>query len=383
MNPSASSIPRLLKCLGSIVLPTSDYRTAAADQGAENHAEMEAAADVGDIDALPKAVRDLVMPGDVFITETSFAYDVATDTGRKLGGSREYSDAHPFEIVGTPDLVIRGNRTIVVDYKNYEEVDEADANAQTATYALMVARTFGDDEVMVVIVYLGGLHAPSIATLSALDLDAHAARLKKLHADAATARARIRDGILPALESGKHCKYCPSFVATDASGTKLCPLWQQTAQQTASIIPIHVESLIPFEDDEQAAEAMEILERIDMIRTRLKAAIMARAAARPIRKRNGMMFGPVAKLGNREIDANKAYEVIRERWGQAVADDALERKAVQARIVEAFEKHGVKSPKATKDRLVKELEASGAVKREKKTAIEEYEPETFLKAVNE
>jgi hypothetical protein len=376
MNPSASSVPRALRCLGSLVLPQQDYRTKFAEDGQDNHAEMEAAADVGDIDALPRAVRDLILPDDALITETSFAYDVASDTARRVGGPREYSSLRPFEIGCTPDLAIYGNgRLVVVDYKNFEEVDAADENTQAATYALALCRHFGLDSATVAIVYLGGLLRPSIATLGALDLDVHAARLKQLHLDAAKASAEFAQGVMPPLAAGVHCKYCPAFVA----GENLCPEQAKLARRAESAIPMEIESLIPLESDEDAARTFDLWQRLKMLTARVGAALHARAADRAIPLPDGMVFGTRPVQGKREIDPDKAYEKIRAKYGQEVADAAVRRKIAQTWIVDALKAANVPGAPAKKDALVKELEAEGAVKRKESTTVDVHDPRKLLK----
>lgn len=376
MTFSASSIPRALRCLGSLVLEQTEYTTAYSEEGEDNHAEMEAAADVGDLDALPSIVREHISEGDELITETSFAYDVATDTGRKLGGPRAYADLRPFEIPGTPDLAIRGKRLVVVDYKNYEEVIDT---SQLETYALTLARVFGYDDATIVVVYLGGLIRPLVQYLSAFDLDAHAMRLRKLHTDVAEARHHVRDGILPALVVGKHCKYCAAF--TGPRGVT-CPAQAQLAKAADTVIPMTVETMIPFQSDEDAAAAFDLLDRITALTKRMRAALYARAAERPIPLADGRMLGAVQKEGNRKIDADAAYELIRSRYGQAVADKSMQRKVVQKQIVEALKSAGVRGAEAAKNDIVKTLEAQGAVKRDTKNVVEIYEPQKLLKVVS-
>ncbi len=211
---SASSIPRLLLCPASASLPQHDYRTQAAEDGQDRHADMEAAADVGDHEALPGVVASLILPGDELLAEVSFAYDVSADTARMIGPvHRNYGDLTPYEIGGTPDLVVLGNgRGVLAEYKSFEEVEAAESNTQTLTTGLMVARSFGLDELTVVIAYLGGMRKPSTAVLSLLDFDTHAARLKQLQFDVALAAKE------PAkfLRTGRHCKYCPAFLSCPA-----------------------------------------------------------------------------------------------------------------------------------------------------------------------
>ncbi len=331
---------------------------------------MESAADVGDDEKLPLEVQALIREGDLRATECAFAYDASDGTARKLGhiARRDYQELRPFEIPGTIDLLIRGNgRIVVVDYKGYEEVTDAESNAQTATYALMVARTYGYDEVTVAIVYLGGPRRPSIAVLGAFDLDAHAERLRQLQLDVARADAPI--------VSGPHCKYCNAFLA--------CPLQRKLADDAGSgIVPMQVESMIPFESDEDAADAYDLFERIKMLSARLAAALHARASERQFRLHDGRVFGPHEKRGTLKIDADKAYEAIRAKYGQKIADASVQRKVAQKWIEDALA-GAVPSPKKAKDALIKELEAAGGASREAKTVVEVYEPQKLLKVVNE
>src|SRR5678810_487286 len=106
MNWSASSIPRLLICPTSALLPHHDYRTKYADQGVDHHEDIEAAIDVGDEDAIPAEIQALVRYGDELITEKPFAYDVETDTARELPigkHRRDYGELRDTELPGTPD----------------------------------------------------------------------------------------------------------------------------------------------------------------------------------------------------------------------------------------------------------------------------------------
>ncbi len=102
----------------------------------------------------------------------------------------------------------------------------------------------------------------------------------------------------------------------------------------------------------------------------------------PFMTHSGKMFGPVEKLGNEKLDGDIAYDVIRERHGQAIADAAVERSASKKRIKEALGFVGVKGQVAELERKVlDEARARGGSKRDTKTVIEEFEPRQLLKAV--
>lgn len=361
---SASGVPRALACPASLVLPQHRYHTVFAEAGTDRHADTEAAIDMGDADeVLPPKVIALMLPGDETTTECSFAYDCATDTARELGHGREsYKGLAPYETPGTIDVLIMGNgRAIVVDKKGFERVGAAERNEQTLTYALFVARTYGFDEVTVVIFY--ELGAPDIATIGALDLDAHAARLKALQFDV----VRAAKDPTAFIATGRHCKYCEAYLSCPKQST-----FQLEIASADSVMAI--ESRIPFHDDAEAAKAFDLLERIKMLTARLSAALYARAGERPFQLSNGNMFGRVDKEGKREIDADKAYQHIRAKWGQKVADGAVQRKVAQKWIEDALKAHGVKAPGKEKDAIIGELEKAGAVTRKKSSAIEEYPP---------
>jgi hypothetical protein len=362
VNWSASSIPRLFQCATSAVLPQHDHSTADAQTGQQYHSDQEAAIDVGDEDAIHHFVQSLISEGDETFTELAFAYDPETDTARELDriSRDEYAKlVRPGELPGKSDLIIKGNgRVIVVDHKGILEVEDADRNAQTATYALMVARAWGFDEVDVAIVYRAAWRRPTYATLNALDLAAHGDRLRRLRVDILTAREMPQMFI----NDGAWCRYCPAFL----SG---CPRQESLARRVANGADV-----VPFADDDEAARALDLLGRIKMLAGRIEGALKARAKDRPFSLPDGRVYGPHEKLGNRVIDGDAAYEVLREKYGQEVADKAVTRKATQKGIEEALKKAGVKGATARKDALVKQLEEAGKVKRETKVEIELHEP---------
>lgn len=375
MTPSASAVPRILACPTSATLPQHDYRSKYAEDGQDYHAEIEAAIDVGDESAIPDDILALIGPGDETITERAFAYDVATDTGRELAGvkRRAYGDLRPFEVPGTPDLVIRGERRlVVVDHKGHEEVTEAERNEQIATYALMVARAYGYDEVEVVIRYRAEWRRPTRAVLGSLELDAHAAKLRQMFIDVAAARKDPETYV----RTGSHCRYCPAHLS--------CPRTKALQQQLGSgELEVVTEAAIPFANDDDAAQAWELLQRIKLLTTRISAALYARAAERPIPLPDGRMFGPVEKQGNAKLDGDVVYEVVKEKYGRDIADTAVTRSATQKRLKEALGFVGAKSVAAASKEVLAEVEKRGGLKRDAKTTVEVYEPQKLLKVVGQ
>lgn len=364
IRPSASSVERVLACPGSAHLPQHDYHTAAADAGNERHGDAEAAAVLGAHEDLPWQVRKLLLPGDVLAAECAMAYDVSEDTARALGhiAWRDYEQhLHPFDIPMTIDLIVYGeSRILVVDYKGFEEVTPAATNPQLATGALAVARASGRDEIMVAIVYLGASWRPAdIATLCVFDLDVHAARLREMMAS--TDRS---------LRVGRWCKYCPAFVA----GPGMCPEQRKMADEAGGgALAVRVEAMIPFADDNDAADGYELWQRVKLVASRMAAALHARAAERPIPLRNGKFFGPHQKLGDREYDGPTVHAVTAEILGRDVADRAVEMVASQAqfeRVVKPLVPRGKLA--ATKRAVFDEVERRGKMQRKATTVIEEY-----------
>lgn len=356
---TASAVPRGLACASSLILPRKRFDSTFADAGSEYHEDIEAAIDVGDEEGIPEVVLDLLREGDETITEKAFAYDVATDTARELPlgkHKRDYSGLGPFEIPGTPDLVIRGNgRVVVVDHKSFVDgsVD------QLATYALMVARAWNVDEVEIVIHYKATWKRSLHLVLGPIDLDAHAAKLKQLQLDAAKAAANP----LAWVKKGDHCSYCDAWVD--------CPAWEGLRGQVRSgELALATEAAIPFADDDEAARAWEMRDQLKMMLSRLTAALYARAKERPIPLPDGNVLAYVEKEGKRKIDGDRAYALLKERYGTTVADAAVRKTVAQKWIEDAFKQHGVPSPAKAKTAVVKALEEAGAVTREAKLSPE-------------
>lgn len=359
-RPSASAVERQLACPGSAHLPHSDYRTPEAEAGSGRHEDVEVAAVLGAEHDLPWQVRKLLEPGDVLSTECAMAYDCSDDTARALGHIqwRDYQGLRPFEIPMTLDLIIYGARRIIVlDYKGYKEVASAAENAQLATGALAVARASGRDEIVVAIVYLGASWKPAdVATLSAFDLDMHAARLREMMTSTDQS-----------LHVGPWCEYCAAFNAAD--GSIQCPEQQKLALAAAGgELAVRIESMIPFDNDDDAAAAYDLLDRIKLVAKRLSAALYARAAERPIPLGGGRMFGRIEKLGNEKLDGDVVYEVVKELHGQDVADAAVVRSATKKRLDEAL-----KGKRGAPALVLKEVRDRGGATRTAGTAYEEYD----------
>lgn len=377
LQATASSLPRLFLCLASGLLKQTAYNTEYAEAGKERHGTIESGVVAGDLSSMPAKVRALV-EGMTVRAEVSVVYDAATHTARELGAQlgRSYGTLKPFEIPGTIDLLAVGDgRVVIADWKGYEAVDGAERNRQILLYALAVALIYRVFEVTVAIAYLSDEdRAIEVVTLEMPELDVYADELKALQLSAAKASTNPH-----AYEVvGRHCKYCPAFLDCDKQK-------QLEADFKANVIASKFNSVIPFENDQDAADAFDLFERMQLFIQRVRSAIYARAAERPIPLNNGKMLGEREKLGGREIDGDAAYALIREKYGQEVADKAVRREAAQTWIKAALTGHkDVKSAEKAKDELVELLDKAGKVKRKKSVAIEQYDtPLARLKASNE
>lgn len=320
---SASSVERQLACPGSAHLPQHDYSTAAAAAGSDRHEDAEIAALLGGIDDLPWQVRKLLEPGDVLSAECAMAYDVSDNTARALGhiSWRDYAPhLRPFEIPMTIDLIVHGERRIlVVDYKGYRPVTPAAVNPQLLTGALAVARASGRDEITVAIVYLGASWLPAdVATLGVFEFDMHAGALRAMVASSDRS-----------LHAGPHCEYCHAFLS--------CPEQRALAVRAGDgQIAVRVEAMIPFDDDAEASEAYDLYQRIRVVATRMRAALAARAAERPIPLGGGRFFGRVDKQGNERLDGDMVHAVVTELHDRDTADLAVTRSATKVRLEAAL-----------------------------------------------
>jgi len=151
-----------------------------------------------------------------------------------------------------------------------------------------------------------------IATLGVLELDAHFVRL--------------RDMLISTdktLRTGHTANTATRFVVPNKSTRDSG--WNRRDRGTHR-------SEIPFQEDTEAAEAYELLQRIKIVVSRLNAALHARAAERPVQLRLGKTFGPHHKLGNEKLDGDVVYETVKRLARQATADAAVARVATKTRL---------------------------------------------------
>jgi len=356
-----------------MALPRTDENHAGQDEGNERHKEWEDAINAGN----PPAVLVEHWPGYTWRAEVAFAFDVSSGKGWEIGAGigRGYGDLGPFCVAGTADAVGRGpnGELAIPDRKSFDpNVSQAAFNGQLATLALAASRAYGVDEVSVAIFHEA--RRPDITTLDLINLQTCHIELRALLERAAAARQKVRDGIGLVLVTGTHCRYCSAF--HDCAAQKSLALDVRSGDADMRIAAISLES------DEDAAKAYEFLKRVKMLSARLSTIVHARGAQKPFPVGDGRWFGKHASLGNTEIDADIAYDVIRAKHGQGIADAAVSRKATQSGIEKALELVGAKGEVAGLKRdVMKAIKDLGGSKRKESERVEEFAPQ--LKAVND
>ncbi len=374
MSISASKVEVAWKCEGSLALPQRDETHPGQDDGVKRHDERDQAIKAGN----PPEVLTTRWPGYTWRAEVALAFDVATGKGWEIGQGigRRYGDLGPFAIPGTADVIGRGpaGELVVLDWKSFDpNVSRAAVNAQLHTLALAATRAYGVDSCEVAISH--EVRPLDVAELDFANLEMFHVELRALVERSATARQRVRDGLKLTLTTGDHCRWCGAF--NDCDAQKLLAL-----EVSNGAAAMRFELLMPLEDDDTARRAYEFFERVKMLTARLRSALYARGAERPIPLGDGRWFGKNPKLGATKIDADVAYNVIREKHGQEVADAAIERKASQAGIKRGLEFAGAKGKVAELQRdVMAEIKKRGGTRREETEAIEEFTH--ALSAVND
>ena len=364
MTLTASKIELAMKCKGAFTLPHLNERNAFSDAGNERHEEREAEVNAGDI---PERIAAR-WPGFAWRAEVAFMYDVATGEARELGAGikRAYGELGPFEVAGTADLVGRGllGELVVIDHKSFEEQARAAEHPQLRFLALAAARAY---EVDIVDVAISPEVGPlDVATLEAFDLDEAAYQIRQVMLDVAKAQNDARNGLPVAFSAGRQCRWCPAFHA--------CPKQSELSVLVRTdAMANRIEATMPFRDDETAADAYEMRNRLRILLKRLEGGLFARANEKPIPLGNGKMFGPVDSLGNEKLDGDVVHAVVSAQHGRDIADAAIEKRASKKRLKEALAfavgKGGVS---AAERAVLDEVRAKGGSERLMTITIEEY-----------
>jgi len=363
---TASKLELATSCPAAFGLEWRDDRTVYSEIGKANHAEFERRILAGDI---PEALTTHFPNVTQWFAEAKLAWNIATHEGRIIGhgGDRNYTSVEPLtEMAGTCDVYgIDGDRVIVVDFK-LRYFTKAAENLQLRWYATVLASALGKQLATVAIFPEVG--APSIAELDFFHFEDFATRLEAI----TLAVNKPSDEF----NVGPQCRTCPGFLA--------CPRnHHELALARSGATDVELLSL-PLETDEGAAATYDLLVKLETLAKRVRSAVIARSMERPIPLSGGLglVYGPRPVAGARRIDGDKAYELIRSTYNQEIADAAVTRDATQVSIKAAFAAAKI-APEPEMKKLMKMLEAEGAVTQKDSVKIEAFLPKKQLKAVGE
>ncbi len=356
MNVSPSSLSRVAACMGSAILPQTGNTSPAAVRGTAIHAFLAmlgrgigrdialAAIDEDwrescaglDLESLPGLNPESGVP------ELAIAWDLRTGEVRELarGGTKSRDEiramARDGELVGIFDWVgLTEAAAIVVDFKSgHSVVDRAEVNWQVGCGAVMVTKLFQRDRAEVVISRVGKEVWHDRAHLDALDLDDIESRIRALVAQLAIHEEAYRaTGVVPKLEEGDHCRWCPAFSSCSAkvalAKSILSPSGETPAMFAALPVPLSAADAVSLWG--QLKLAADLVEK-------LQKNIREMAAREPLHLKNGNVLAEVEKNTSKIIperlkaflaDDSKFYEEVVERK-ETVTKDAV-RDALKAR----------------------------------------------------
>lgn len=367
---TGSEAGRVMACAASEVIQHRSEDHAHADSGHDKHRDAEVAAELGDLDSLPPKVAALLSDASGFQTEVTLAYDVETDTARVVPGvvDRQYPPGGPQEIFMRLDLLVfhedaaAGALTAtIVDHKLYRDQGDPRKHGQVMTQALAVSRCWPTQRIRVAISYLGTRHVVGPFDVDWMDLDDHADHLRQTFANIDAARQDPPAWIRP----GSHCRYCPAFWDCPAQQAALA----EAPERAASAPP-------PLDDDAEALRAMELMGQLEIMLARVKTAVQARAAARPIPLGDGRLWGQVVSDGSERLDGRAVFAAAAARYGAERAAQFVEIDTSKKRIDEALKEITAKGAKAEAMRqFMDDVRRRGGASRGKRTSFTAYTPQ--------
>lgn len=258
--------------------------------------------------------------------EVAFAWDPRTDTARSLGQNlaRDYDGAHPYEIVGTADLVgALIDAVIVADWKTGARLVSAASAWQLKFLALAAARLSGRSNAQVALVYLRADRAYiDRAEFDACDLALFGKQLRKLLERVEEQRAKVDAGRAPDVAINPGCRYCPAMPACPAHARVIGTLIKKVdATQALSDDELAAEiySQVMALSPEQVGRAWV---RLDRGKAYLK--LVGEAIETYVRQKGEVVLpGGTQALrevisSRREMDGTIAARVLRERFPELV-----------------------------------------------------------------
>jgi hypothetical protein len=373
VNLTGSALPRAAVCPGSVVLPHADVQRDDSDAGLENHGLLEAVVNEGRLDDLPPEVRALILPGSLVSAEIAVAYNIRTDSARILGYgiNREYNVTED-EIAGTIDLqvILDGDRAVVVDYKRWLDVGLPDQNEQTMFYGLATSRLFGIFNITLVVAYVKQdpdgkvvLSRPLvIRTVDELEIEAFVVRLRWIVAQVDLQRGKA----IPDVRESKHCRWC--------SAAAHCPSKRELIRALVVGIESGEDGVIAPLNRETAALAWERVGYGRAMLDRIEEALTSFSKENPFTLSNGMVVGEHMAKGREMMDVDMLHAVVAELHGQEIADRVVKKAATKEWLGEVLRAAKVPRHTAAKETVLIELRKRGGTKRDPKIVVGEYRP---------
>lgn len=355
---TSSRLALAAACPGAFTLPWLDEPNEHSDAGTERHAADEESISSGDV---PEIYEER-WPGLSWRAEVRYVYSIADDTAREVGvgSSRDYGELGPFDVGGTIDAEGRGpGLLVVVDRKGFERQEPAEHHRQVRFLALAAARARAAQRIVVAIrPEVGPMDVADLDPVFDLDLIAH--QVRQLVMDTARVRAEARAGRGAPFATGRWCRWCPAFTA--------CP----KQQELRALVRLDDEdpelAISTFVDDDSAADVYALWKRIGILHKRIGQQLYRHAAVRPIQLGGGRVFGRHDKLGNERLSGDTTYEVVRDLFGQEVADRAVERAATKTRLEDAL-----RGRRGALKAVLEAVRARGGATRSTGSSIEEYD----------
>jgi CRISPR/Cas system-associated exonuclease Cas4 (RecB family) len=269
--------------------------------------------------------------------EIAFSLNVATGESRRLErvAHRSYGELLPTEIPGTLDLIVRPENNhglaLVIDFKTgVESVPAARGCLQLEFGAICVANDFGVDEVEIQIARIdeeGAIHFDA-HVMDAFALEAARARIARVFARVTEARAARLAGEESKVRESRYCKYCPT--------KGHCPAYGREAMALATRSEGWLEGLrADLASNDGAAHWYERYKKAAWIVDELKKELDARILAGDIVLPDGRRVRRVPEA-RRRIDGKRALPLLREKFGEEVAEAAADVKITLTSIRSAF-----------------------------------------------
>lgn len=387
MTLTASAMSRAMMCAASCALPQVREEREDATRGTALHEYLANVSTMGlaalalvpeeyraDCEALD--LERLPVGAGQWAAEVALAFHVPSGTARELGLglARDYTAARDGEVCGTADVVgLTEDAAAVVDFKSgWSDLGEAASLPQLRFLALAAARAYGKSKALVAIAPLDRGASWGFMELDAVELDVIEAEVVRVRLAVSIAAAEISQGRTPRLSVGSWCRLCPAWASCPAQGA----LVRRMASEPTELERDIMTALTP----ESAAKAYGRIKAARAMLGRVESALYAWAALNPIPLGDGQVLGMV-ETSKEELDGAVTRRVLAERYGQAVADAAVEWHATKSAMKEALRAVAPKGKLgATEKEALGAIREAGGVAVKTSTGVKEHRPREALPA---